>query len=188
MVIANEQMEAGRAPRPASVKVWDPFVRVFHWSLVSFFLIAWATADGWDRAHEWAGYAVLVLVGLRLVWGLIGTRYARFSDFIYRPSAVIGYLKDSLAFRAKRYLGHNPAGGAMVLVLLLSLSLAVGTGVMSTMDAYWGVEWVEELHEVTANLTIGLVFLHVMGVILSSLQHRENLVRSMFSGLKRRDD
>ncbi|MHA1570518.1 MAG: cytochrome b/b6 domain-containing protein [Alphaproteobacteria bacterium] len=188
MATVIEQTAAGRATRQAAVKVWDPFVRVFHWSLVSFFLIAWATADEWDRLHEIAGYAIAVLVGLRLVWGLIGTSHARFSDFIYRPSAVIGYLKDSLRLKAKRYLGHNPAGGAMVMLLLLSLSIAVTTGIMSTMDAYGGVEWLEELHEVTANMTIGMAFLHVTGVIVSSLQHRENLVRSMFSGWKRRED
>ena len=188
MTIVNSPMEAGRAALPVFIKVWDPFVRVFHWSLVSFFAIAWVTADEWDRIHEDAGYTIAVLVGLRVVWGLIGARHARFLDFVYRPSTVIGYVKDNIRLRAKRYLGHNPAGGAMVLALLLSLSVTAGTGVMTTMDSFWGVEWVEELHEGAANLMLGLVFLHVVGVILSSLQHRENLVRSMFTGLKRRDD
>ena len=187
MTIANDPMEAGRDARPAFIKVWDPFIRTFHWLLVSFFVVAWITADEWDSIHEITGYAVAVLVGLRLVWGLIGTRHARFPDFVYRPSTVIRFVKDSIHLRAKRYLGHNPAGGAMVLALLLSLSVTAGTGVMTTMDSFWGVEWVEELHEGAANLMLGLVFLHVLGVILSSLQHRENLVRAMFTGLKRRD-
>ncbi len=187
MTIAGNPTEAGRAARPAFIKVWDPFVRLFHWALVAFFAIAWITGDDWERIHEISGYAIAVLVALRVLWGLIGSRHARFSDFVYRPAAIIGYIKRSVRLRAKRYLGHNPAGGAMVLALLLSVSLATATGVMSTTDAFWGVEWVEELHEVTANLTLGLVFLHVAGVAFASLQHRENLVRSMITGLKRAD-
>ena len=186
-MIVNDATKAGGATRPAFVKVWDRFVRLFHWSLVLVFAGVWITADEWDRVHEAAGYAIAALVGLRVVWGLIGTRHARFSDFIYRPSSVIGYLKDSVRLRARRYLGHNPAGGAMVLVLLLSLSVASATGVMSTMDAYWGREWVEDLQEGAANLTLALVLLHIAGVCLSSLAHGENLVKAMFDGLKRRD-
>ena len=187
MAVTDNLTEAGRSVRPAFIKVWDPFVRIFHWLLVSFFVIAWITADEWDRIHEFAGYAIAVLVALRFVWGLVGTRHARFLDFVYRPSAVIGYVKDSLLQRAKRYLGHNPAGGAMVLALLLSLTIAAGTGVMTTLDAFWGLEWAEELHEGSANLMLGLVILHLAGVSLASFQHRENLVRSMVTGLKRRD-
>ncbi len=188
MTIANDLTEAGRASRPASIKVWDPFVRLFHWSLLAFFAITWITADEWDRIHEIAGYAIAVLIGLRLVWGFIGPRYARFSNFVYGPSAVIAYVKDSVRLRAKRHHGHNPAGGAMIIALLLSLSVATGTGVMLIMDAFWDVEWVEDLHEGAANLTLGLVFLHLVGVFLASLEHRENLVRSMITGLKRKDD
>lgn len=188
MTVSHEATETGRATRPASIKVWDPFVRLFHWSLVSFFTIAWITADEWDRIHEIMGYAVAVLVGLRIIWSIVGTRHARFSDFIYRPSTVIGYLKDSLHMKARRYLGHNPAGGTMVVVLLLCLVAVSATGFMLTMDAYWMVEWVEELHEAAANLTLALVVVHVGGVIFSSVEHKENLVRSMITGLKRRDD
>jgi len=162
-------------------------VRLFHWLLVPLFAIAWVTADEWDRAHEIAGYAIAALVGLRVVWGLIGTRHARFSDFLFPPSAIIGYVRDSLRLRAKRHLGHNPAGGVMVMALLLALSATAGTGVMSTMDMFWGREWVEDLHEAGAYSTLGLVFLHVAGILFSSFQHRENLVRSMFTGRKRRN-
>lgn len=188
MTIVNDPVKSGRTTRPDFITVWDPFVRLCHWLLVLFFAVAWITADEWDRLHEIAGYAIAMLVGLRVVWGLVGTRHARFSDFLYEPSAVIGYLKDGVHLRAKRYLGHNPAGGAMVLALLLSLLVAAGTGVMSTMDAFRGMEWVENVHEGSANLTLGLVFLHVVGVSLASLQHRENLAKAMFTGLKRRDD
>ncbi|GBE42406.1 putative Ni/Fe-hydrogenase B-type cytochrome subunit [bacterium BMS3Bbin10] len=188
MTIANDPMEAGRVERPVFIKVWDPFVRVFHWSLVALFILTWISADEWDRLHELTGYAIAGLVGLRLVWGLIGARHARFPDFVYRPSAVIAYVKDIIYLRPRRYLGHNPAGGAMVLALLLSLTVVAVTGVMSVSDIFWGKEWVEELHEGAAYAMLALVFLHIAGVVLASIQHRENLVSSMFSGLKRRED
>lgn len=188
MTALSKATEAGRVMRPALVKVWDPFVRFFHWSLVSFFAIAWITADEWDRFHEITGYAVAVLVGLRIIWGLIGSRYARFSDFVFRPTTIVAYLKDSLSLRAERYLGHNPAGGAMILALLVSLIAVSATGIMLTMDAYWAEDWVEDLHEVAANFTLGLVGLHVLGVFVASLVHGENLVKSMITGLKRKED
>ena len=179
--------EAGRVSRPAFVKVWDPFVRLFHWSLVLFFVIAVISADEWERVHEYSGYIVAGLVGVRIVWGVIGTRHARFSDFVYRPSVVMSYLKSTLHARAPRYLGHNPAAGMMVLALLLSLVFVSATGVMMTMDAFWAAEWVEDLHETAANVTIGLVVLHIGGVVFSSVEHKENLIRSMITGLKRAD-
>ena len=188
MTALDRDTGAGRASRPALVRVWDPFVRVFHWSLVAAFAIAWIMADDWGRLHELAGYAVAVLIGLRLVWGLVGTRHARFADFVYRPARVIAYLKDMARLRARRHLGHNPAAGAMVIALLLALAATSASGIMMTVDAYGDAHWVEELHEVSANLTIMLVLAHLAGVAISSLETRENLVRSMVTGFKRRDD
>ncbi len=185
---ANSILEAGRATRSAFIKVWDPFVRVFHWSLVAVYAAAWITADEWDRAHEIAGYAILVLVGLRIIWGLVGSRHALFSDFIYKPATVIRYLKDVVLMRARRFVGHNPVGGVMVLAMIFSLVAVSATGVMMTLDTLWGKAWVEDLHEVAANLTLGLVFMHITGVLIASIQHRENLIRSMFTGLKRKGD
>lgn len=179
--------EAGRDGRPAFVKVWDPFVRLFHWWLLMFFAVAWVSAEEWDLVHEYAGYIVAGLVGSRILWGLIGTRHARFSDFVYSPSLVFRYLKDSLQLKAKRYLGHNPAGGAMALALLMSLITVSATGMMMTTDAFWAADWLEELHETAANVTFGLVILHIGGVVFSSVEHGENLVRSMITGLKRAD-
>lgn len=167
------------------IRIWDPLVRIFHWSLVISFIVAWVSAEEWDRLHEWAGYVVLGLIALRIVWGVIGTRYARFSNFVHGWDAVISYLKDVCSLRAKRHLGHNPAGGYMVIALLVMLSILSGTGYMLTLDAYHGAEWLEEIHEAVANLTLALVGLHVLGVIFTSLQHGENLVRSMFTGRKR---
>ncbi len=169
---------------PNTVKVWDPLVRLFHWSLVSAFALAWITAEEWDRAHEWFGYAILGLLVARLVWGVVGTRYARFSNFVYRPSTILGYLKDSVFLRAKRYLGHNPAGGAMIIALIMALAVTGGTGYLTTIG-FGPDEWLEELHEVAANATLLLVGLHVLGVVVSSFEHRENLVWSMFTGKKR---
>lgn len=186
--------EAGRAMRPATaagadagatVKVWDPFVRVFHWSLVVLFGLAFLTSEVSEKAHIWIGYAILALVGLRIVWGFIGSRHARFSDFVYRPSTVLAYVRDAVRLRARRHLGHNPAGGAMVVALIAALLAVSGTGIMMTLDRFWGVKWIEEVHEAAAFATLALVGLHVAGVIFSSLEHRENLVRSMLTGRKR---
>jgi len=113
------------------IAVWDPFVRVFHWSLVAAFAIAYIVGDEALAVHVWAGYAVTGLIALRIVWGFVGPRHARFSEFVFGPSAVFGYVRDLAAFQAKRYLGHSPAGGAMVLALLLGLTALVATGLVT---------------------------------------------------------
>ena len=184
--------------KPREIDVWDPLVRVFHWTLVSAFAIAWLTEDEWMTLHSYAGYVIFALLLFRLIWGVVGPRYARFSDFVKSPAAVMGYLKDLVRFRARRYIGHNPAGGAMIVALLLSLIAttlsgmlaygAVGLGPMTGLflnHSSYGSEWLEEIHEFFANFTLLLVVLHVGGVILESLLHRENLVRSMLTGIKR---
>jgi cytochrome b len=176
---------AGDAMSPATVRVWDPLVRIFHWSLVGLFAFAFLTADEWDKAHETAGYAVAALVALRIVWGFAGPRWARFADFVRGPGTVLAYLRDSILHRARRHLGHNPAGGVMVVALLAAIGGIAATGFMMTTDAWWGVEWVEEVHEALAYATLGLIALHVGGVLFASLEHRENLVRAMITGRKR---
>lgn len=108
------------------VRVWDPVVRTFHWSLVALFTLAYATGDDAAILHIWSGYIVLALVVLRVLWGLIGTRYARFSNFLYPAGVILRYAKDTLFRRAKRYLGHNPLGGVMILAMLICL---ISTGV-----------------------------------------------------------
>lgn len=183
-----------------SVKVWDIFVRVFHWSLVLAFTIAYLTEDDFLLLHSWAGYIVLALIGLRLIWGFVGTRYACFSDFVYPPRKIKTFVKETLQVRAKRYLGHNPAGGAMIILLLISLFMVTLTG----MALYGAAEnagpfagWLansgellqdvlEEIHEFFANFTVLLIFIHVAGVIVESLIHGENLILSMFNGYKRK--
>lgn len=101
-----------QADSPERIRVWDPLVRIFHWALVGGFATAFIVEDGLLGVHVWAGYLVLSLIAVRLIWGLIGTRHARFSDFVRKPSDVLAYVRDALRLRAPRYLGHNPAGGA----------------------------------------------------------------------------
>jgi cytochrome b len=160
-------------------------VRVFHWSLATLFLVAYLTGDEIENVHIAAGYAIGGLVALRIVWGIVGPRHARFSDFLRSPRAVLAYMRNVALLRAPRYLGHNPAGGAMVIALLVMLAATATTGFMMTTDAYWGVKWVKEVHEVCANLTVGLVVAHVLGVLVASFEHRENLVKAMINGRKR---
>jgi cytochrome b len=185
MNTVNDTIGAGGVMPPATVNVWDPFVRVFHWSLATLFLVAYVTGDEMEKVHIAASYAIAGLLGLRIVWGFIGPRHARFSDFIRSPRVVLAYLRDVALLRAPRYLGHNPAGGAMIIALLVMLAGTSVTGYMMTTDAYWGAKWVEEVHEVFANLTVGLVVVHVLGVLVASFEHRENLVKAMITGRKR---
>ncbi|MDM7947789.1 MAG: cytochrome b/b6 domain-containing protein [Oceanibaculum nanhaiense] len=167
------------------ITVWDPYIRLFHWTLAAAIAVAWLSAEEWDALHEWTGYLIAGLLATRLVWGLIGSRYARFSHFVRSPAAVRAYLRDMLKGRERRYLGHNPAGAAMILALIVVIAATAVTGWMGTLDRFWGLEWVEELHETLANLLLVLVPLHVAGVVLASQRHRENLVRAMIVGRKR---
>ncbi len=170
-------------------RVWDPFVRIFHWSLVLSFAVAWFTQEGsLAIIHYWAGYTAGALVLLRLLWGVLGTRYAKFSQFVRHPRTVLKYLKDILSGREARHLGHNPAGGIMVLVLMAGMLATSVTGWMMTTNQYFGVEWVQELHELAATGLLLMVFVHLAGVALASIRHRENLVRAMITGKKRVQD
>lgn len=168
------------------IKVWDPLVRIFHWSLVALFTFSFVTGDEWKSAHILSGYAIGSLLVIRILWGLVGTRHARFASFIYSPRTIMAFLKDSLSMKAKRYVGHNPAGGAMVILLIAMISGIVTTGYMMTTDTFWGIEWVEDVHKALVYSTLGLIALHVAGVVLASLEHRENLARAMITGWKRR--
>ncbi|OSQ45168.1 cytochrome b/b6 domain-containing protein [Thalassospira sp. MCCC 1A01428] len=169
----------------ATVKVWDPLVRIFHWSLVTCFAVAWLSADVIKNLHEWAGYTAAALIGFRLFWGLFGPHYARFSQFVRGPKTTLDYLRAIPGGKAERYLGHNPAGAAMIIALLACMALVATTGWMQTTDAYWGVRWVQNVHEFLANCLLTLVIGHLAGVIIASYHHRENLVRAMVTGRKR---
>jgi len=185
-----------RAPVQNQLYVWDGFVRLFHWSLVVGFTIAYLTEDDLLMVHVWAGYVVGALIVARVVWGFTGPRYARFSDFVYDPATTLRYVRDLILFRAERHLGHSPGGGAMVILLLLFLAATVVTGLvvyggdqqagplagMFTKDTG---EALEKTHEVIANITLALVLAHIAAVVLASFVFRENLVRAMVTGYKR---
>lgn len=169
----------------ASVRVWDPFVRIFHWTLVALFAIAFLSGDESNRLHLAAGYGIAALIAMRLIWGFVGPRYARFSSFVTGPKKALAFVRQSLRLEAPRYLGHNPAGGIMIVMLLAMLIGLSLTGHLMTTDAYWGSDTMEDIHEVLANVTLGLVAVHIAGVVLASVEHGENLIRSMVTGLKR---
>ena len=188
MSTSHEIAMAGAGDRtpPATVKVWDLFVRSFHWSVVVLFAIAYVTGDEVQRVHIITGYVVAALVAMRIVWGFVGPRHARFADFVRAPREVLTYFRDVLLLRAQRYIGHNPAGGLMVVALLVMLTVTSVSGYLMTTDAYWGSKAMEEIHGALANATVALIVLHVLGVLIASFQHRENLVKAMVSGLSAR--
>ncbi len=185
----------------AEVMVWDRVVRVGHWLLVAGFTIAYLAEDLLP-VHVWAGYLVGVIIVVRLVWGVVGTRHARFTDFAYGLGSGLRYLRDLVTLRSKRHIGHSPAGALMVYALLVSLVVTTFSGMAllaveenaGPLAGWLGVApggggggvW-EPLHEVFANLTVILVFAHIAGVVVASLVHRENLVRAMVTGRKRAD-
>jgi len=219
-----------------TVKVWDPLIRIGHWILVLGFFTAYFSEDDFKTLHVWAGYVVGAYLLARITWGFIGSKYARFYNFVYSPTKIFQYLKHLVARKSQHYIGHNPAGGAMVIALLLSLSATTFTGLklyavednkgpfaisaeqsktqiqfsnlISVANAddqdseveeseeiennheadKPGEDYWEELHEVFANLTLLLVFLHISGVIVSSYIDKEKLVKAMLTGKKDIDD
>ena len=173
-------------PAAESIRVWDPLVRILHWLLVSAVVLAWISTLGWGLSalHEPSGWITLVVVTLRIAWGFAGSGYARFRQFVRSPRTLLGYIEKMRAGSAPRYIGHNPLGGWMILVLLVTV-IAIGfTGWLFTTDMFWGTAWLQTLHASLAWLLLGLVVVHVAGVIFSSLAHHENLLRAMFTGRK----
>ena len=194
------------------IRVWDPLVRIFHWSLVLAFSVAYLSGDEENNLHLYTGYVVFALIGFRILWGLVGTRFARFSNFVYSPGAVIKYIKDSVIGRPKHYIGHNPAGGAMIIALILSLTVvtysglkvyAIEEGAGPLAQQYIDVSFIrsahasenkheehaeefwEEIHEGFANFVLFLVIVHIAGVIIVGRLHDENLIKGMITGNKR---
>jgi cytochrome b len=187
---------------------------MFHWGLVGAFATAWLTADELQPVHEIAGYTVAALVAFRLVWGFVGSRYARFAQFLRGPGSTLAYLGDMTRGKERRYLGHNPIGAVMIVALLGTLSGTAFTGwlmeepgrvaMLPDMPAIVAPVWADddgdereysergevegplkEVHETLANLMLLLVALHVGGVVLASFRHHENLARAMITGEKR---
>jgi cytochrome b len=188
------------------VRVWDPFVRVCHWLLATIVLVDWFT-DEPRWMHVWLGYFAVTLVFLRVIWGFVGQENARFTRFVRGPRLVFDYLSGLIRFSSQRYLGHSPAGGAMIIALLVMIAVTAVTGMVNLAEDQGEgplagvIAKVErparipgqrrpplvskQVHETVANITLVLVVLHVLGVALASFAHRENLVRAMITGRKR---
>jgi len=204
-----------------SEKVWDIFVRIFHWTLVGSMIGLYLSGDDFKSVHIILGYFVICLVLFRIIWGFIGTKHARFHDFLYRPSKIYHYLKSLTNGNPTHYMGHNPAGGLMVVVMLLSLLLTGFTGIKTLgsegrgplvnkgisivrlaiadedesddhdltfrddhghkkqKDEFW-----EDIHESMTAFMIFLIITHLVGVIVSSWVHKENLILAMINGRK----
>lgn len=170
---------------PARVKVWDPVVRLFHWTVALGCIANLTVLREVKSVHRGVGYVILAAVVLRIVWGFIGTPHARFSDFAPGPRRLIGYLKALVRGREPRYVGHNPAGAVMMLALIGLVSFCGVTGWMMGLDAFWGEAWLETLHETAANVILVMAILHVLAALVESWRHRENLVLAMVTGFKR---
>jgi cytochrome b len=166
------------------VLVWDAPIRVFHWLMVLSFAGAYLTAESerWRLVHVTLGYTMAGLVAFRVVWGLIGTRHARFASFVRGPSAVAAYARGLFQGRPKHHVGHNPAG-ALAIVALLALAAVVTAAGWANDNAFSG-EWVADLHEGAANAMLAVVGVHVAGVLVGSWMHRDNLIGAMLTGRK----
>ena len=173
------------SPPSARVKVWDPVIRLFHWTVALGCIANLTLLREVKSVHRYVGYAILAAVAIRLVWGFIGTPHARFSDFTPSPARLLGYLKALARRQEPRYVGHNPAGAVMMFALIGLVTACGITGWMMGLDAFWGVGWVETLHEGAANIILVMAILHVLAALMESWRHRENLVLAMVTGLKR---
>ncbi|MDB0570640.1 cytochrome b/b6 domain-containing protein [Ralstonia solanacearum] len=169
-----------------SVLVWDRVVRCTHWGVAA--LVLWELyEDSGGPLHRSLGYAAVALVAVRLAWGWIGSEAARFRTWVPRPAEVVRYLKALCAGRAPRHLSHNPAG-AVAMLAMWTLILALGaTGWLSRLDAFWGEDWPKDLHGLLADALAVLIVIHVAAAIAMSVFHKDNLIRAMITGRKRRD-
>ena len=167
-----------------SIRVWDAPTRVFHWLLVFCFAGAYLTAESerWSLVHVTLGYTLGGLIAFRLLWGMVGTRYARFSSFVQGPAAVLRYAKSMAVGSPKHFVGHNPAGAVAIVLLIVAGIAIVATGYATYNDI--GGEWLSEVHEAAANTMLVLVGIHIAGVVVASWLHKENLARAMVTGFK----
>jgi len=169
---------------PKSIKVWDPFVRLFHWSLVTCVVLNFFVLNDSEYAHKWVGYTAVVWVLARVVWGFVGTQHARFSDFFPTRLRVRHHLAALNAGAMPRHTGHNPLGALMMLALMAMVLLLGLTGWMQGLDAFWGQEWLMELHETLANALMVAAGVHALAALTMGRLERTHLVRAMFTGNK----
>jgi cytochrome b len=169
------------------VRVWDPVVRLSHWSL-AVLVIANLVNDGSSSIHRQLGYAAVIVVGARIMWGLVATGHARLSSFRPRLRALFEYVRAMRARQPVRYLGHNPAAAWMIVTLWSLLGLLALSGWLMRLDYFWGDEWLQNLHALFAYLLLAAVGVHIAAAVLMSILHRENLIAAMIHGDKRAPD
>jgi cytochrome b len=174
---------ASKSDEQGSIRVWDPVVRLFHWTVVAGCAINLIIEEG-NKFHRAVGYVVAAAVAVRVLWGFVGAGHARFTDFVPTPAALVGYLRRLFSRTEPRYIGHNPAGSVMILALLGSLIAVSITGWMMGLDRFFGNEVLEELHEASAMAILSLAIVHVLGAVIEGLRHHENLIKSMVTGRK----
>ncbi len=181
------------------VRVWDPLVRIFHWSLVTLIILSWYSADvaeDWMEYHMWSGYAVLTLLLLRVGWGFFGTTYARFGSFLHSPRVIIAELSSLHRRSGRHFVGHTPLGGINIVLLLLCLLVQVGTGLFANDDIFtegplyrWvgkdTSDWLTAIHYYNFNVLLTLIGLHIAAVFYHLIRRRENLIAPMFTGRKK---
>ena len=178
-------MPQAAADHSAAVAVWDPVVRLFHWTIVTGVVLnLWVLEHG-KYWHRVTGYVVAGALAVRLIWGIVGTRHARFSDFFPTPRRVFGHIRALLRGEDRRQLGHSPLGAVMMLVLMVLLASLALTGWMMGLDAFWGEKWLENVHELLANSVMALAILHVAAAVVESVRHKENLPWALVTGKKR---
>lgn len=175
----------GAEQRSASVRIWDPFVRFSHWIVAFACLANISFLRHGDDVHDAVGYVALAAVVLRTLWGFVAHGHANFRSFVPRPHQFFAYVKLLLKRREPRYVGHNPAGAAMMLVLMTLVVICGVTGWMLGLDAYWGDSTVEAVHVWAANAILFLLVAHVAGAVVESIRHQENLILAMITGRKR---
>jgi len=173
------------AEEARGVRVWDPLVRVAHWSMVAAFVVAYFSHGGYLGAHRLSGYALAALVAVRTVWGFLGSPHARFADFVPGPRKLGAYLALLVRGREPRHIGHNPAGRVMIVVLLVLLAAVCATGIVLDTPRFRDDADFKQVHDLLTDATLACIVLHVIGVAHESRRHRENLVAAMISGRKR---
>ena len=169
-------------------RVWSPWLRLMHWVLALAMMVGFVTHEGGGTVHETAGYVAWAVAMVRIVLGFFGSGYWHFGQFVRPIPATLRYARDVLAHREARYLGHNPLGGWMVLLLLADAVACGVTGWMATTDRFFGVAWVGNLHEAVGEALVPLLLFHLAGVAFTAWRHRENLVAAMLHGNKRAPD
>jgi cytochrome b len=167
-----------------SVRVWDPFVRIFHWSLVLSMTANAFFTEGDGAIHQWIGYVVAALIVARIVWGFVGTAHARFSSFPPSLHASMDQLADISVGRRKIHIGHTPLGAFMIYNLLLTVLVICASGYLMTTDAFWGAEWTEDLHKGAVTWMEISAVVHVIAVMFESVRTKVNLPRAMITGYK----